>query len=76
MKEELIEKLERADKNIEEVIESRNTLMKEVESVGNDIKEKQPKKHKINIQCRDFNKPNGCSWGDKCKFAHGEGTTL
>ena len=46
--------------------------MKVVESVGNNVKEKKPKKHKVNVQCRDFEKPNGCSWGDKCKFLHGE----
>ena len=46
--------------------------MKVVESVGNNVKEKKIKKPKVNVQCRDFDKPNGCSWGTRCRFDHGD----
>ena len=46
---------------VEEVIESRNTLMKVVELVGKNSKVKKTKKHKIKIQFKDFDKPARCS---------------
>ena len=27
-------------------------------------------KKPVGIKCKDFNKPNGCSYGDRCKFDH------
>ena len=63
----LNEKLEEAHKTVKEVIKSRNTLMKVVESVSNT---KKVKKKIPNIKCREFNKPDGCPCGEKCKFDH------
>ena len=65
----LKEKLEEANKTVQDVIETRNTLMKVVKSVSNlkKVKQKRP-----NIKCRAFNKPEGCAWGVKCKFDHVE----
>ena len=69
---ELSDRLERTCKTLEEVIETRNTLMKVVESVSsNNAEVKKTKKNKLKIQCRDFDKPNGCQWGEQCRFLHG-----
>ena len=69
---ELTENLENARKTIVEVIETRNTLIKVVELIGNNFEVKKTKKVKEKIPCRDFNKPGGCAWGDRCRFRHGE----
>ena len=78
-KEDLKEKLEEAVKNNEKVTQNPNILTKVVESVkGNiggqfrshHIGEKN-KNNKKNIKCRNIGKPDGCSWGIKCKFDHG-----
>ena len=71
-KDELAEKLDKTHKTLVEVIETRNTLMKVVESVGNNVEVKKTKKSKAKIPCREFNKPDGCSWGHRCRFQHGE----
>ena len=72
-KEILEDKLEKANKVIEEVVESRNTLMKVVESVNN---VKKVKKNKSKVTCREFDKPSGCAWGEQCRFEHVEGQGL
>ena len=41
--------------------------MKVVESVQNNVEVKKPKKFKVQVQCRDFDKPKG----DQCRFFHG-----
>ena len=72
-KEDLVEKLDSANKIIVEVIETRNTLMKVVESVSNNNKVKKTStKIKKKIKCREYNKPEGCAWGIRCRFDHGE----
>ena len=63
--------LEGTRKTLEEVIETRNTLMKVVESVSSYGEVKKLKKNKIKIQCREFDKPNGCQWAEQCRFLHG-----
>ena len=65
-------KLDNTQKSLVEVIESRNTLMKVVESVSNNVVVKKHKKEKDKAPCRNYNEPGGCSWGSKCKFAHVE----
>ena len=81
--EEAQEKLMKAEKEKEElkeklveVIESRNTQMKVVESVSNNVVIKKNKKLKDKVPCRNYKKPDGCSWGSKCKFLHGEDPRL
>ena len=66
------EKLEKAYKDNEEVTNTMNILKKVVESVTDNLPEKKSKQNKKNIKCREVSKPNGCSWGTKCKFDHGE----
>ena len=46
-----------------------NTLKKVVESVTDNKKQTKIKKK---TKRRELNKPNGCSWGLRCKFDHEE----
>ena len=52
--------------------ETIKVLTKVVESVNRNKKEEKEIKNKKNIKCRDFGKPTGCTWGDRCKFRHEE----
>ena len=71
-KEDVKEKLDKAVKDNEDVTKRINMLKKVVESVTDNIGEKKTKKNKKKIKCREVNKPNGCSWGTKCRFDHGD----
>ena len=73
-KNELANKLEDVKRERNNAMEKVDILTKVVESVNNNknIKEPKTKKNKKNIKCRDFTKANGCMWGERCKFSHGE----
>ena len=71
-KKKLAEKLEQKIKENEEVTKTVNTLKKVVESVGNNVDEKKINKTKKKIMCRNLGKPEGCNWGETCKFVHEE----
>ena len=70
-------KVKEAEKDNEQAKETIKTLTKVVESVFNNEKElNKNNKSKKHVKCRDFNKPSGCGWGDRCKFGHGEACEL
>ena len=72
-KKELASKLEDVEREKNNAIEKIDILTKVVEAVNNkNSKEPKTKKDKKNIKCRDFRKANGCMWGERCKFSHGE----
>ena len=68
----LAEELKNAVKEKEELTETRKTLQKVVESVTANLEVKTKTKTKKKVNCRDVNKPNGCVWGERCKFNHSE----
>ena len=67
--EELSEKLEITLKENEEMTKTINILKKVVDSVN---EMKKPAQNKKKIQCKNINKPEGCPWGTKCRFDHGD----
>ena len=72
-KEELEEKLKDVRNDLEKAEETIKTRTQVVESVCHKNKEGDTGyKNKKHIKCREFNKPKGCAWGDRCKFDHGE----
>ena len=71
-KTKLASKLEDVEREKNNATEKIDILTKVVESVNKNRKEQKTKTNKKNIKCRDVSKANGCLWGDRCKFNHGE----
>ena len=72
-KKELASKLGDVEREKNNAIEKIDIVTKVVEAVNNkNSKEPKTKKDKKNIKCRDVSKANGCMWGERCKFSHGE----
>ena len=66
----LKEKLEEVKKERDDAAVKVDILTKVVETVNNNVKVTKTSKDKKNIRCKDFTKPTGCSWGERCKFDH------
>ena len=68
----LLKRLNDALRENKEVAEKLETHKKVVESVIKSNEEKEAK-NKTKTKCKNTDKPGGCRWGVKCKFAHEEG---
>ena len=67
--EELVEKLRVETTEKEKAENAVNNVMSVMKTITK-ANEARNKERKSLRKCREFNKPQGCSWGSKCRFSH------